>query len=101
MGKLCGYVNLLPACMSRTTAHHAGCSKKLSGKTAANEEARRMLRRIKTSARRGWAGEKVDFLCILLEEIANKPDRLFRRGSGMNKMRREIFEQAYPGLISS
>ena len=43
----------------------------------------------------------VDFFSILLEQIADQPDRLFRRGSGMDEMRREIFEQAHPGLVGT
>lgn len=35
----------------------------------------------------------------LLEEIADQLHRLFRRGSGMDKMGRKIFEQAHPGLV--
>ncbi len=53
----------------------------------------------RVSARRGWAGEKIDFFSILLEEIADQLDRLLRRDSGMDEMRREIFEQAHPGLV--
>ena len=34
-----------------------------------------------------------------LEQIADQPDRLFGRGSGMDKMWREIFEQAHPSLV--
>ena len=40
-----------------------------------------------------------DFFSILLEEIADQLDRLLRRDSGMDEMRREIFEQAHPGLV--
>lgn len=40
-----------------------------------------------------------DFFSILLEQIADQPDRLFGRGSGMDEMRREILEQGHPGLI--
>jgi hypothetical protein len=34
-----------------------------------------------------------------LEKIADQLHRLFRRGRSMDKMRREIFEQAHPGLV--
>ena len=34
-----------------------------------------------------------------LEQIADQLHRLFRRGSGMDEMRREIFEQAHPGFV--
>jgi len=34
-----------------------------------------------------------------LEQIADQLNCLFGRGSGMDKMRREIFEQAHPGLV--
>jgi hypothetical protein len=37
----------------------------------------------------------------LLEQIADQLDRLFRRGSGMDVMRREVLEQVHPGLIGS
>ena|SRR5437016_7511355 len=40
-----------------------------------------------------------DYFSILLDQIADQPDRLFGRGSGMDEMRREIFEQGYPGHI--
>jgi len=66
---------------SRATGQpRAGCSKRLSSKAAASEEARRTLRYVellseartplgerRVSARRGWAGEKSDFVSILLE----------------------------------
>jgi hypothetical protein len=42
----------------------------------------------------------VEFFSILLEQIADQPDRLFGRGSGMDEIRREILEQGHPGLIS-
>jgi hypothetical protein len=41
----------------------------------------------------------VDYFSILLEQIADQPDRLFGRGSGMDEIRREIFEQGHPGHI--
>jgi len=40
-----------------------------------------------------------DFFSILLEQIADQLHRLFGRGSGMDEMWREIFEQAHPGLV--
>lgn len=40
-----------------------------------------------------------DYFSILLEQIADQPDRLFGRGSGMDEMRREIFEQGHTGLV--
>jgi nitric oxide reductase large subunit len=40
-----------------------------------------------------------DYFSILLEQIADQLDRLFGRGSGMDEMRREIFEQGHPGHI--
>ena len=40
-----------------------------------------------------------DYCSILLEQIADQPDRLFGRGSVMDEMRREIFEQGHPCLI--
>lgn len=40
-----------------------------------------------------------DFFSTLLEQIADQLHRLFGRGSGMDKMRREILEQGHPGLI--
>jgi hypothetical protein len=40
-----------------------------------------------------------DFFSILLEKLADQLDRLLRRGSGMDEMWREIFEQAHPGLV--
>ncbi|HEY6287845.1 MAG TPA: hypothetical protein VIW48_00215 [Nitrospiraceae bacterium] len=62
-----------------TGADHTGCSKRLSGKAAASEEAQRTLRYVeplsdtrtpygkrRVSARQGWAGEKGDFFSILL-----------------------------------
>ena len=36
-----------------------------------------------------------------LEQITDQLNRLFRRASGMNKIRREIFEQAHPGLVGT
>ena len=42
-----------------------------------------------------------DFFSILLEEIADQLYSLFWRGSSMNEMRREIFEQAHPGLVGT
>ena len=42
-----------------------------------------------------------DFFSILLEQIADQLDRLFRRSSGMDEMRREICEQAHPSLVGS
>jgi len=53
---------------SRTTGeHHAGCSKRLSSKAAANEEARRTFRYVEplSAARTPLA----DFFSILLEMI--------------------------------
>jgi hypothetical protein len=57
----------------------AGCSKRPSSKAAASEETRRTLQYVellsdtrpplgerRVSARRGWVGEKSDFLSILL-----------------------------------
>jgi hypothetical protein len=41
----------------------------------------------------------VDYFSILLEQIADQPDRLFGRGSRMDEIRREIFEQGHPGHI--
>jgi hypothetical protein len=42
-----------------------------------------------------------DFFSTLLEQIADQLNRLFGRGSGMDEMRGEIFEQGHPSLIGS
>ena len=42
-----------------------------------------------------------DCFSILLEQIADQLDSLFRRGGGMDEMRREIFEQAHSGLVGT
>ena len=62
-----------------TGVHQAGCSKRLSSKAAASEEARRTLRYVEplsetrtklgercVLAHQGWVGEKSDFFSILL-----------------------------------
>jgi hypothetical protein len=83
-----------------TGADFAGCSKSSSGKAAASEDPEAYpLGYVEdlNDARTPLA----DFFSILLEEVADQFDRLFRRGSGMDKMRREICEQAHPGLVGS
>ncbi len=76
----------------------AGCSKNLSSKAAASEDPEAYLLGYVedlNDARTPLA----DFFSIMLEEIADQLHRLFGRGSGMDEMRREIFEQGHPGHI--
>jgi hypothetical protein len=42
-----------------------------------------------------------DIFSILLEEIADQLHRLFRRGGGMDEMRRELREQTHPGIVGT
>jgi len=67
--------------------------------TVLGSEARTLHEKRRVLARRGRVGEKSDCFSILLEQITDQPDRLFRRGSGMDEMRRKILEQAHPGLV--
>jgi len=76
----------------------AGCSKSSSSKAAASEDPEAYpLGYVEdlNDARTPLA----DFFSIMLEEIADQLHRLFGRGSGMDEMRREIFEKGYPGHI--
>ena len=76
----------------------AGCSKSSSSKAAAREDPEAYpLGYVEdlNDARTPLA----DFFSTLLEQIADQPDRLFGRGSGMDEMRREILEQAHPSLV--
>ena len=78
----------------------AGCSKSSSSKATASENPEAYpLGYVEdlNDARTPLA----DFFSILLEEIADQLYRLFGRGSGMDEMRREIFEQAHPRLVGS
>ena len=78
----------------------AGCAKSSSSKAAASEDPEAYpLGYVEdlNDARTKLA----DFFSILLEEIADQLHRLFRRGSGIDEMRREIFEQAHPSLVGT
>ena len=96
--------------------HFAGCSKSLSSKAAASEEARRTLRYVeplsdartmhgnrRVSARRGWAGEKNDFFSILLEakdiedSDAHKDAVVGKRSECMSLHKREKGRDHNPG----
>ena len=75
--QLCGYASTSLVRMPGTTGkHHAGCSKRLSSKAAASEEARRTLRYVEplSDARTKVAG----FFSVLLG-AAVEGERLYRR----------------------
>jgi hypothetical protein len=76
----------------------AGCSNRPSSKAAASKDPE--------AYPLGYVEDLSDARTLLvacfsslLEQIADQLDRLFRRGSGMDEMGREIFEQAHPGLV--
>jgi hypothetical protein len=78
----------------------AGCSKSSSSKAAASEDPEAYpLGYVENlnDARTKLA----DFFSILLKEIADQLNRFFWRSSGMNEVRREILEQAHPGLVGA
>ena len=106
----------------------AGCSKSSSSKTATSEGPRRYTphfvwafapRRILANGKAPPVlpiSEKLllnvedlndartplaDIFSILLEEIADQLHRLFRRGGGMDEMRRELREQTHPGIVGT
>ncbi len=99
----------------RIRGNYAGCSQSSSSKAAASEDpeayslgyvedlndARTTHGKRRAEARQGRAGEKSDFFSIPLQQIADQFHRLFGRGSGMDEMRREVFEQAHPGFVGS